>query len=105
MAFDQARQVMGYFLPLVSWLLVEVRFYFGHLGVNCRCCVQCGRVLEDTAFAADVAFAKDAAGESTVVGQFVNESGQARGLGRIHGGKIYSYQVRRRQTPGILMRC
>ena len=75
------------------------------MGVNCRCCVQCGRVLEDTAFAADVAFAKDAAGESTVVGQFVNESGQARGLGRIHGGKIYSYQVRRRQTPGILMRC
>lgn len=51
-------------------------------------------MLEDTAFSADVAFQKDAAGESTVVGQFVNESGQARGLGRIHGGKIYSYQVR-----------
>lgn len=51
-------------------------------------------MLEDTAFSADVAFQKDAAGESTVVGQFVNESGQARGLGRIHGGKIYAYQVR-----------
>ncbi len=50
-------------------------------------------MLDESAFSADVAFQKDAAGESTVVGQFVNESGQARGLGRIHGGKIYSYQA------------
>lgn len=46
-----------------------------------RCCVQCGRVLEDTAFSADVTFQKDAGGESTVLGQFVNEAGVARGIG------------------------
>jgi len=58
-----------------------------------RCCTQCGRVLEDIAFSADVTFQKDAAGESTVVGQFVNESGVARGIGRIHGGRVYAYQA------------
>lgn len=58
------------------------------------CCVQCGHVLEEVAFSADVTFQKDAAGESTVVGQFVNESGVARGIGRIHGGRVYAYQVR-----------
>lgn len=57
------------------------------------CCVQCGRVLEDVAFSVDVTFQKDAAGESTVVGQFVNESGVARGIGRIHGGRVYAYQA------------
>lgn len=46
-----------------------------------RCCVQCGRVLEDTAFSADVTFQKDVGGESTVLGQFVNEAGVARGIG------------------------
>lgn len=60
------------------------------------CCVQCGRVLEDTAFSADVTFQKDAGGESTVVGQFVSETGVARGVGRIHGGRVYAYQVGRR---------
>lgn len=57
------------------------------------CCVQCGRVLEEMAFSVDVTFQKDAAGESTVVGQFVNESGVARGIGRIHGGRVYAYQA------------
>lgn len=57
------------------------------------CCVQCGRVLEEVAFSVDVTFQKDAAGESTVVGQFVNESGVARGIGRIHGGRVYAYQA------------
>ncbi|KAL4858728.1 Transcription factor IIIB subunit [Chlorella vulgaris] len=57
------------------------------------CCVQCGRVLEDTAFSADITFAKDAGGESTVMGQFVNEAGVARGIGRIHGGRVYAYQA------------
>lgn len=28
-----------------------------------------------------------------VVGQFVNESGVARGIGRIHGGRVYAYQA------------
>lgn len=55
--------------------------------------MQCGCVLEDIAFSTDVAFQKDAAGESTVVGQFVNESGVARGIGRIHGGRVYAYQA------------
>jgi transcription factor IIIB 90 kDa subunit len=50
-------------------------------------------VLEDIAFSADITFQKDAAGESTVVGQFVNESGVARGIGRIHGGRVYAYQA------------
>ena len=50
-------------------------------------------MLEDIAFSADVTFQKDAAGESTVVGQFVNESGVARGIGRIHGGRVYAYQA------------
>jgi transcription factor IIIB subunit 2 len=50
-------------------------------------------VLEDTAFSADVTFAKDAGGESTVVGQFVSETGVARGIGRIHGGRVYAYQA------------
>jgi transcription factor IIIB subunit 2 len=57
------------------------------------CCVECGSVLEDVAFSSDVTFQKDAAGESTVVGQFVNESGVARGIGRIHGGRVYAYQA------------
>ncbi|KAL4445344.1 hypothetical protein ABPG77_011169 [Micractinium sp. CCAP 211/92] len=57
------------------------------------CCVQCGRVLEDTAFSADVTFQKDAGGESMVVGQFVSETGVARGMGRIHGGRVYAYQA------------
>jgi hypothetical protein len=55
--------------------------------------VQCGRVLEDTAFSADITFQKDAGGESTVMGQFVNESGVARGIGRIHGGRVYAFQA------------
>jgi transcription factor IIIB subunit 2 len=50
-------------------------------------------VLEDIAFSADITFQKDAAGESTVVGQFVNEAGVARGIGRIHGGRVYAYQA------------
>lgn len=57
------------------------------------CCTLCGHVLEDVAFSADVQFQKDAAGESTVVGQFVNESGVARGIGRVHGGRVYAYQA------------
>lgn len=50
-------------------------------------------MLDKVAFSVDVTFQKDAAGESTVVGQFVNESGIARGIGRIHGGRVYAYQA------------
>lgn len=50
-------------------------------------------VLDDLSFSQDVTFQKDSAGESTVVGQFVNESGVARGIGRIHGGRVYAYQA------------
>lgn len=49
--------------------------------------------MDKVAFSVDVTFQKDAAGESTVVGQFVNESGIARGIGRIHGGRVYAYQA------------
>lgn len=59
----------------------------------CSCCTQCGKVLEEDAFSTDITFHKDAAGESTVVGQFVNESGVARGIGRIHGGRVYAFQA------------
>ncbi len=55
--------------------------------------MQCGRVLEDVAFSSDITFAKDAAGDSTVMGQFVNESGMSRSIGRIHGGRVYAYQA------------
>ena len=58
-----------------------------------RAQVECGSVLDDLSFSQDVTFSKDAAGESTVVGQFVNESGVARGIGRIHGGRVYAYQA------------
>lgn len=50
-------------------------------------------MLDNFAISNDVTFQKDAAGESTVVGQFVNESGVARGIGRIHGGRVYAYQA------------
>ena len=46
-----------------------------HLVLRCA-------VLDDLSFSQDVTFQKDSAGESTVVGQFVNESGVARGIGR-----------------------
>ncbi|KAL6780177.1 hypothetical protein ACKKBF_B14155 [Auxenochlorella protothecoides x Auxenochlorella symbiontica] len=62
-------------------------------GNGFSCCPHCGRVLEDTAFSADVTFQKDAGGESTVLGQFVSETGQARGIGRIHGGRVYTSQT------------
>lgn len=55
-----------------------------------RCCEVCGAVLEETAYSSDVAFTKDAGGDSAVVGHFVSDTGQPRGLGRISGGKIYS---------------
>lgn len=49
-------------------------------------CLSCGRVLEDVAFASDVQFTKGADGEGEVVGQFVSETGQPRGLTRMPGG-------------------
>ena len=50
--------------------------------------MQCGRVLEDTAFSTDVTFQKDAGGESAVVGQFVSEAGVARGVGMVVGAGL-----------------
>lgn len=49
----------------------------------CQCC---GTVLEDVAFATDVQFTKGADGEGEVVGQFVSETGQPRGMARMPGG-------------------
>ncbi|KAK9825942.1 hypothetical protein WJX74_000470 [Apatococcus lobatus] len=54
------------------------------------CCEECGAVVEETAYSSDVAFTKDAGGDSAVVGHFVSDTGQPRGLGRISGGKVYS---------------
>jgi hypothetical protein len=46
-------------------------------------------VLEDVAFSADVQFVKGADGEGELVGQFVPETGQVRGLTRMAGGKVW----------------
>jgi transcription initiation factor TFIIIB Brf1 subunit/transcription initiation factor TFIIB len=61
------------------------------------CCFNCGRVLEDTAFSSDVTFMKGADGEGELVGQFVGERGEVRGLQRMAGGKVWSMRVRRKQ--------
>jgi transcription factor IIIB subunit 2 len=58
------------------------------------CCPNCGRVLEDIAFASDVQFAKGADGEGELVGQFVGEGGEARGMGRFSGGRLWGGAVR-----------
>lgn len=55
-------------------------------------------MLEDTAYSSDVAFTKDAGGDSAVVGHFVSETGVPRGLGRISGGKIYNSDPVRLQS-------
>lgn len=57
------------------------------------CCINCGRVLEDAAFASDVTFMKGADGEGELVGQFVAEDGNVRGLQRMAGGKVWSSRV------------
>eukprot|EP00883_Tetradesmus_obliquus_P005675 jgi/Sobl393_1/16122/SZX78465.1 len=54
------------------------------------CCCACGRVLEDTAFSSDVTFMKGADGEGELMGQFVGERGEVRGLQRMAGGKVWS---------------
>jgi transcription initiation factor TFIIIB Brf1 subunit/transcription initiation factor TFIIB len=56
-------------------------------------CVNCGRVLEDDAFASDVTFMKGADGEGEMVGQFVGDDGNVRGLQRMAGGKVWSSRV------------
>lgn len=56
-------------------------------------CVNCGRVLEDAAFASDVTFMKGADGEGEMVGQFVGDDGTVRGLQRMAGGKVWSSRV------------
>jgi transcription initiation factor TFIIIB Brf1 subunit/transcription initiation factor TFIIB len=61
------------------------------------CCSLCGRVLEDTAFSSDVTFMKGADGEGELVGQFVGERGEVRGLQRMAGGKVWSMRVSRQQ--------
>ncbi|KIY92524.1 hypothetical protein MNEG_15439 [Monoraphidium neglectum] len=52
-------------------------------------CPQCGLILEDIAFSSDVQFAKGADGEGELVGQFVSETGQVRGIGRMAGGRLW----------------
>jgi transcription factor IIIB subunit 2 len=61
------------------------------------CCFNCGRVLEDTAFSSDVTFMKGADGEGELVGQFVGERGEVRGLQRMAGGKVWSMRVSAQQ--------
>jgi transcription initiation factor TFIIIB Brf1 subunit/transcription initiation factor TFIIB len=58
------------------------------------CCPSCGCVLEDLQFASDVQFQKGADGEGEMVGQFVNETGQVRGAGRMAGGRMMGPKVR-----------
>ncbi|KAK9838597.1 hypothetical protein WJX84_010152 [Apatococcus fuscideae] len=54
------------------------------------CCPNCGTVLDEDAFSSEVGFTKDAGGDSAVVGSFVSDTGVARGVSRISGGKVYS---------------
>jgi transcription factor IIIB subunit 2 len=56
-------------------------------------CVNCGRVLEDAAFASDVTFMKGADGDGELVGQMVGSDGNVRGLQRMAGGKVWSSRV------------
>jgi len=57
------------------------------------CCVSCGRVVEDAAFASDVQFQRGPDGEGGMVGQMVGEGGQPRGAARFSGGRLWSGQV------------
>nr|ADI46953.1 BFR1m [Volvox carteri f. nagariensis] len=54
------------------------------------CCVQCGRVLEDTAFSTDVMFTKGADGAGELVGQLVGANGDAHGVSRYSGGRLWA---------------
>nr|BCL66138.1 Transcription initiation factor TFIIIB Brf1 subunit [Volvox africanus] len=54
------------------------------------CCVQCGRVVEDTAFSSDVMFAKGSDGTGELVGQMVGANGDAHGIGRYSGGRLWA---------------
>jgi transcription factor IIIB subunit 2 len=56
-------------------------------------CAQCGRVLDEGAFSTDVQFVKGADGEGELVGQFVPETGQPRGLTRVAGGRTWAVRV------------
>ncbi len=70
-----------------------------HIRRTClyRCCTKCGNVIDDAGFSNDVQFQKDGAGDSSVVGQFVSETGVVRGIGRVAGGRVYGYQVSREE--------
>ncbi|GLI62861.1 Transcription initiation factor TFIIIB Brf1 subunit [Volvox africanus] len=54
------------------------------------CCMQCGRVVEDTAFSSDVMFAKGSDGTGELVGQMVGANGDAHGIGRYSGGRLWA---------------
>lgn len=59
------------------------------------CCISCGRVIEDRAFASDVQFSKGADGGGEMVGQFVGGGGGGGGGGaRYSNGRLWSGQVR-----------
>jgi hypothetical protein len=57
------------------------------------CCVQCGNVLTNSAFASDVTFTKGADGSGAATGQYVGDSGEARSS-RYAGGRMWSSSVR-----------
>lgn len=56
------------------------------------CCTQCGKVLEEGAFATDVTFVKGAGGDTTMAGQYV--VGDGTRSARFVGGRMYGQQVR-----------
>ena len=51
-------------------------------------------MLEDLQFANDVQFQQGADGAGEMVGQFVSETGQVRGAGRMAGGRMMGPKVR-----------
>ncbi len=47
-------------------------------------------MVEDSAFASSLQFAKGADGDGEMVGQMVDASGEARAAGRFSGGRFYA---------------
>ena len=65
-----------------------------HASDGFSACPSCGRVLDDVAFSSDVPYTRGADGEGQLVGQYVPESGRAKGVNRIQGGKLWNVKVR-----------
>lgn len=66
---------------------------------------QCGRVLDENAFSSDIMFTKGADGDGELVGQFIGEGGEPRGLARFSGGRMWVGGVSRRKGGRVHLPC